>query len=141
MKRTIAGCCLLLLSALAFCAGEPKSLTITGLGEFEGEQVTVAVLKMLTPHAGGNAVIAGGAATAPLINPKDRVSPWTDSGVLTVWIVVGDVAANKKKHDKTEGLAARIFDSVDFSAQDTTIQWEDGKEMPKFDLGEFVTYY
>jgi len=141
MKRICLAIWLACLAAWAFGVDEPRRLTVTGLDGFDGQAITIAVLKDLIPRAGGSGTVAGGAVTAPLLSPKDRVTPWTGGGSQTVWVVLGDVAANKGKKDKTAGLTARMFAGVDFDDANVTIRWGDGKALPAFDLEEFVEHY
>jgi hypothetical protein len=140
-KCAFWGVLVFLAAPLVFGADEPKGITVSGLEDFEGEQVTITALKELIPHAGGSGKVQGGAATVALINPRDRISPWTGSGSLTVWVILGNAGANKSKKDKTQGLAGRVFSSVVFSAPVTAIRWQDGKPLPTFDLVEFVEHY
>jgi hypothetical protein len=141
MKSIVSGIFLLLLAAAFACADEPKTLSLSAFSDFEGKQVTVAVLKEIIPYAGGNGVIRNGEASVKLINSKDRVSPWTGSGSFTVWVILGDPAANKKAKDKTAGLSAEVFESVDFSGPAPLLKWGRGKPLSKFDLVEFVENY
>jgi len=141
MKKTIVLAVGLLGMAFLAWGDEAKSLALTGLESFEGETVTVAVIEVMSPHAGGTGQVSKGSVTVPLLDPDNRVNPWTGSGSFTVWVVLGDVAGNKNKKDKTGGLVSGTYKKVSFNTPVVTLPWDGKDPLSEFLLKEFVEHY